>query len=82
VLTKVENAVKVEPVGEFELKGDTATSGGVQRTCYQPAKIEAQTDDRCRRLALRVIGDLSAIWSLAGKKQTLIHTSAEWLGSV
>jgi hypothetical protein len=25
LLTKVENAVKVEPVGEFELKGDQAT---------------------------------------------------------
>ena len=27
---KVENAVKVEPVGEFELKGDQAAPGGVQ----------------------------------------------------
>jgi hypothetical protein len=29
VLTKVENAAKVEPVGEFELKGDQAARGGV-----------------------------------------------------
>ena len=27
---KVENAVKVEPVGEFELKGIRRPSGGVQ----------------------------------------------------
>ena len=30
VLTKVEDAVKVEPVGEFELKGDQAAAGGIQ----------------------------------------------------
>jgi hypothetical protein len=30
VLTKVENAVKVEPVGEFAL-GDQAASGGLRR---------------------------------------------------
>jgi hypothetical protein len=29
VLMKVKNAVKVEPVGEFELKRDQATAGGV-----------------------------------------------------
>jgi class 3 adenylate cyclase len=30
VLTKVESAVRVEPVGEFELKGDQAAAGGLQ----------------------------------------------------
>ena len=33
-------------------------------------------------MALFVIRDLSAIWSLSGQQQTLIRTSAEWLGSV
>ena len=33
VLTKVENAVKVEPVGEFELKGIRRASRGVQFDC-------------------------------------------------
>ena len=32
VLTKVENAVQVEPVGEFELKGIRRPTGGLQ--CY------------------------------------------------
>jgi hypothetical protein len=36
VLMKVENAVTVEPVGEFELK-DQAASGGVQ--CPRRARI-------------------------------------------
>ena len=29
LLTKVEHAAKVEPVGEFELKGIRAATGGV-----------------------------------------------------
>ncbi len=33
-------------------------------------------------MALFVIRDLSAIWSLLGQQQTLIRTGAEWLGSV
>jgi hypothetical protein len=32
-------------------------------------------------MALFVIRDLPAIWSLLGQQQTLIRTSAEWLGS-
>ena len=31
VLIKVENAVKVEPISDFEFKGIRATLGGVQR---------------------------------------------------
>jgi hypothetical protein len=33
VLVAVENAVKVEPVGEFELKGIRRPLAGVQRAC-------------------------------------------------
>jgi class 3 adenylate cyclase len=39
VLTKVENAVKVEPVGEFELKGIRRPSGGVQRDCRRKLSV-------------------------------------------
>jgi adenylate cyclase len=36
-LMKVENAMKVEPVGEFELKGDQAAAGGVHVVAANPA---------------------------------------------
>src|SRR6266436_5376948 len=43
VLTKIEDAVKVEPVGEFELKGS-----GVpwRRTMWSPSSIKASEDKR------------------------------------
>ena len=33
-------------------------------------------------MAPRVFRDLYGIWSLAGEQQTLISTTAKWLGSV
>ena len=38
VLTKVENAVKVEPVGEFYAEGYPAASGGLQCACCSSLK--------------------------------------------
>jgi class 3 adenylate cyclase len=42
VLTKVENAVKVEPVGEFELKGIRRPPGGVQRARRKHRRLRDQ----------------------------------------
>ena len=46
VLTKVENAVKVEPVGEFELKGIRRPPGGVQRARRKHRRLRTKEPDR------------------------------------
>jgi hypothetical protein len=51
VLTKVENAMKVEPVGEFELKGDQAAAGGVQRACSDVSSAALRTSPAQRQVA-------------------------------
>ncbi len=73
VLTKVENAVKVEPVGEFELKGDQAAFGGVQCGCRladQSLKADIRQRDgtvkRLHFLALLVSQLATSISACAG----------------
>ena len=54
VLIKVENAVKVEPVGEFVLKAIGVPSGGVQRGLCRVARLDAAFVKRVMRAATRL----------------------------
>jgi class 3 adenylate cyclase len=53
VLTKIENAVTVEPVGEFTLKGISPSDDGLQRPCALAVKTELMSAFGTKRTSHR-----------------------------
>jgi Adenylate and Guanylate cyclase catalytic domain len=60
VLTKVEHAVKVEQVGEFALKGNSSSFGGLKRRFSQ---TQTEADRKCPGVSLNSLLTSTNTWA-------------------